>query len=140
MKLYIPGQGNVDINAFKINNAVKTYDERLFFARNENTGDWCVYVTMPRPEAPYPVIGFGNEIPSIDTVMSRVSRADTMRVGWQIFDEIQKSQEDYKKQFVYAADQASEESAEVVEHFLRKHNKSPVVKVFMNKEVTTDDA
>jgi predicted small metal-binding protein len=46
-----------------------------------------------------------------------------------------KSQEDYKKQFRVAADDATEESAEVVEHFLRKHGKSPVIKEFISKDI-----
>lgn len=139
--IYIPGHGEMSLDEIRIDRAVREYDGRLFFARNSDTWDWCVYVKMPRPEPAYPVIGFGAELPSLDEVMRRVHRSDTKRHGWQIYDEIVKSQEDYKKKFRDAADDATEESAEVVEHFMRKHGKSPVVKVFMNSDKgVTDDA
>jgi hypothetical protein len=135
MSIYIPGHGEMSWDEIRVDRAVKEYDERLFFARNAETWDWCVYIRMPRPEPPYPVIGFGREVPSVDVVMRKVYNADTTRHGWQIFDEIVESQEAYKKQFRDAADEATEESAEVVEHFLRQHGKSPVIKEFINFDI-----
>jgi hypothetical protein len=133
--IYIPGQGEKSFDELRIDRAVREYDERLFFARNADTRDWCVYIMMPRPEPPYPVIGFGRELPPVDEVMRLIYRSDTKRHGWQIYDEIVQSQEDYKKQFRVAADEATEESAEVVEHFLRRHGKSPVIKEFISHDV-----
>lgn len=133
--IFIPGQGEKSFDELRIDRAVREYDERLFFARNADTHDWCVFIMMPRPEPPYPVIGFGRELPPVDEVMRLVHRSDTKRHGWQIYDEIIKSQEDYKKQFRDAADEATEESAEVVEHFLRQHGKSPVIKEFISHDV-----
>jgi hypothetical protein len=133
--IYIPGHGEMSFDEARIDRAVREYDERLFFARNMDTWDWCVYIKMPRPEPAYPVIGFGRELPPFDEVMRRVYRADSHRHGWAIYDEIMKSQEDYKKKFRDAADEATEESAEVVEHFLRQHGKSPVVKEFIKHDI-----
>lgn len=133
--IFIPGMGEKSFDELRIDRAVREYDERLFFARNADTRDWCVFITMPRPEPPYPVIGFGRELPPVDEVMRLVHRSDTKRHGWQIYDEIIKSQEEYKKQFRVAADEATEESAEVVEHFLRQHGKSPVIKEFISHDV-----
>ena len=133
--IFIPGMGEKSFDELRIDRAVREYDERLFFARNADTRDWCVFITMPRPEPPYPVIGFGSELPPVDEVMRLVHRSDTKRHGWQIYDEIIKSQEDYKKRFRDAADEATEESAEVVEHFLRQHGKSPVIKEFIGHDV-----
>lgn len=132
--IYIPGHGEMSFNEFRIDRAVKEYDERLFFARNAETWDWCVFIRMPGDEPAYPVIGFGQELPPLDEVVRRVYRADAHRHGWAIYDEIMASQEAYKKKFRDAADDSTEESAEVVEHFLRGHGKSPVIKVFMNDE------
>jgi hypothetical protein len=144
MSIYIPGHGEMSWDEIRVDRAVREYDERLFFARNADTWDWCVYIRMPRPEEPYPVLGFGREIPDVNTVLARLHRADTMRHGWQIFDEIQKSQEDFKNKFRKRTDEAGEESAEVLEHFLRKHGKSPIIKEFINydvpKEVSNNDA
>jgi hypothetical protein len=133
--IYIPGHGEMSFDEVRIDRAVREYDERLFFARNADTWDWCVFVKMPRPEPAYPVIGFGQELPPVDEVMRRVYRADAHKHGFQIYDEIMDSQEKYKQKFRDAADEASEESAEVVEHFLRQHGKSPVIKEFINYDV-----
>lgn len=133
--IFIPGQGTKSFDELRIDRAVREYDERLFFARNDDTRDWCVFIMMPRPEPPYPVIGFGSELPPVDEVMRLVRRSDTKRHGWKIYDEIIKSQEDFKKQFRVKADEATEESAEVVEHFLRQHGKSPVIKEFISHDV-----
>ena len=140
--IYIPGHGELSFDEYRIDRAVREYDERLFFARNNDTWDWCVFVRMPGSEPAYPVIGFGRELPPLDEVMRLVYRSDTKRHGWQIYDEIVASQEAYKKKFRDKADEATEESAEIVEHFLRKHGKSPVVKVFMNDKegVVTGDS
>ncbi len=105
--IYIPGHGEMSFDEARIDRAVREYDERLFFARNADTWDWCVFIKMPRPEPAYPVIGFGRELPPVDEVMRRVYRADAHRHGWAIYDEIMKSQEDYKKKFRDAADEAS---------------------------------
>ena len=133
--IFIPGQGTKSFDELRIDRAVREYDERLFFARNDDTRDWCVFITMPRPEPPYPVIGFGSELPPVEEVMRLVRRSDTKRHGWKIYDEIVQSQEDFKKQFRVKADEATEESAEVVEHFLRQHGKSPVIKEFISHDV-----
>jgi hypothetical protein len=133
--IYIPGLGEKSFDEIRIDRAIKEYDERLFFARNMETRDWCVFVRMPRPEPAYPVIGFGGELPSVDEVMRRVRRADAHKHGFQIYDEIMDSQKKYKQQFRDRANDATEESVEVVEHFLRQHGKSPVVKEFINYDI-----
>lgn len=132
--LFIPGQGNVDTGAYRIDRAVNAYDERLMFARNEETGDWCVYIRMPRPEPPYPVIGFGQTVPAIDDVMHRIRQADSMKHGEAIYRDLVKSQKDYRDNLNKQAAEASAEAAEPVEHLLRKEGKSPVVKVFLNEK------
>lgn len=135
--LFIPGRGSMDIRALKVENAVRAYDDRLMFAKNEETGDWCVFIRMPRPEKPYPVCGFGREIPEVDDVMVRIRRADTMRNGEAIYRDVVKSQEQHREALKYKGDQATDESVEVVEHFMRKHGKSPIIKV-LPKGVSND--
>lgn len=135
--LYIPGRGSMDIRAWKVDQAVNAYDERLMFAKNEETGDWCVFVRMPSPNAPYPVCGFGYDIPEVEDVMFRIRKADTMRNGDIIYNDMIRSQEKYRADLKYKGDQATGESVEVVEHFMRKHGKSPVIKSF-SKGVSND--
>jgi hypothetical protein len=139
MSIYIPGHGEMSWEEIRVDRAVREYDERLFFARNADTWDWCVYIKMPRPEPAYPVLGFGQNIPSVDVVMEKLYNADTMRHGWQIFDDVQRSQQDYKKALRVKADEATEDSAERIEHLLRRHGKSPVIKS-LAKGVSDNDA
>jgi hypothetical protein len=94
---------------------------------------------MPRPSEPFPVMGFGNSVPDVNTVMDRIREADTMRTGNQIYEEIVRSQKKYREELDYAANQAGEESVEVIEHFMRKRGKSPVVKS-LSKGVSSNDA
>lgn len=140
--IYIPGHGEMSWDEIRVDRAVKEYDERLFFARNADTWDWCVFIRMPSPEPAYPVIGFGHNVPPVEHVMERVRAADTMRTGNKIYDDIVKSQEKYRKKLEYDASQASAEASEPVEFLMRKHGKSPVVKVFMDgkKEVSDNDS
>lgn len=135
--LYIPGRGSMDIRAWKVDQAVNAYDARLMFAKNEETGDWCVFVRMPSPNPPYPVCGFGYDIPEVEDVMFRIRKADTMRNGDVIYNDMIRSQEKYRADLKYKGDQATGESVEVVEHFMRKHGKSPVIKSF-SKGVSND--
>lgn len=137
--IYIPGRGELSWDEIRVDRAVKEYDERLFFAKNIETRDWCVFIKMPHGEDPYPVIGFGKEIPPKEVVLEKLYKADTMRHGWDIFNSIQKSQNDFKDNFRKNADEATEESVEVVEHFLRSHGKSPVIKS-LPKGVSNNDA
>jgi hypothetical protein len=65
-----------------------------------------------------------------------------MKHGDRILNDILKSQEDFKNAKRYAADQASGDSAERIEKFLRGKGHSPIVKVFPNdkKGVVKSDA
>ena len=128
MELFIPGQGNMSSKQFLIVSALKEYDEKLMFARNEQTGEWCVYSRMPYPEPPFPVFGFGPELPDKHVVMDRVKSGDLRKNSDRIYKEIIQSQEKYRADLKYKGDQASEESAEVVEKFMRIHGKSPIIK------------
>ena len=76
--VYIPGRGEMHFDELRIDYSVKKYDERLFFGRNADTGDWCVFIKMPRPMNPYPVIGFGQVVPPLDVVMERIQQANTI--------------------------------------------------------------
>lgn len=128
MNIWIPRHGEVDSRAWKIDQRVREYDDRLMFGRNEATGDWCIFIRMPAPADPFPVIGFQNRIPEPDEALDRLKAADTMRHGDRIYMEAVRSQREYRDGLEYRSDQASAESAEAVEFLLRKHGKSPIIK------------
>lgn len=136
MKIYIPGRGSVDSNVYKVDAAVRQYNERLSFKLNEDTQDYCIYMRMPYPEPDLPILGFGREIPHPDLACKKLWESDTMIHGDKILNDILKSQEDFKNAKRYAADQATEDSAERIEHVMRMKGDSPVIKSFSKKEVS----
>jgi hypothetical protein len=136
VKIYIPGRGSVDSNVYKVDAAVRQYNERLSFKLNEDTQDYCIYMRMPYPESDLPILGFGREIPHPDLACKKLWESDTMIHGDKILKDILKSQEDFKNAKRYAADQATEDSAERIEHVMRMKGDSPVIKSFSKKEVS----
>jgi hypothetical protein len=90
---------------------------------------------MPSPEPPVAVHGFGNEIPEPDVVIKKVWESDSARHGDRIFEEFMKSQEKFIAHKRYIADEATGDSAEHIEHLMRQHGKSPVIKSLRKKGV-----
>ena len=134
-KIWIPGRGEYDTRAYRVDKAVNEYNDRLFFDKNMDTGDWCVFVRMPSPEPPVPVHGFGQSIPEPEVVVKKIWESDSARHGEKILDEFIKSQERFIAEKRYAADEATGDSAEHIEHLMRKHGKSPVIKSFSKEGV-----
>jgi hypothetical protein len=139
MKLWLPDQGYVSTDVWRVDQAVKAYDERLSFKFNDETQEWCVFIRMPGSAPAVPVLGFGASVPQVDVAMERLVRSDAKRNGEKIYDDMLRSQEKYRAELEYAASQASEEAAEPTEWLLRKHGKSPIVKSF-SKGVSNNDA
>jgi len=139
MNIWIPKYGETDVRAWKIDQRVREYDSRLMFGRNEDTGDWCIFIKMPTPRDPYPVIGFQNRIPEPDEALDRLKAADTMRHGDAVYREVLRSQEEYRKSGLKKVDEASADSAERIEFMLRKHGKSPIIKS-TSKGVNANDS
>jgi len=136
VKIYIPGRGTVDSDVYKVDAAVRQYNERLSFKLNEDTQDYCIFMRMPYPEPDLPILGFGREVPHPDLACKKLWESDTMIHGDKILKDILKSQEDFKNAKRYAADQASADSAERIEHVMRMKGDSPVIKSFSKKEVS----
>ena len=136
MKIYIPGRGSVDSDVYKVDAAVRQYNERLSFGLNEDTQDYCIFMRMPHPEPTLPILGFGREVPHPDAACKKLWESDTMIHGDKILNDILKSQEEYKAALRYNSDQASADSAERVEHLMRMNGDSPVIKSFSKKEVS----
>lgn len=91
-RIWLPGQGVVDLEPMRVHRAVSQYDERLMFGRHDN-GDWCIFVKMPHGEIPLPVLGFGRELPTPEEAVRRADAANTRRYGTQILERIKKEDE-----------------------------------------------
>ena len=137
MNLWLPNTMNYD--AYRVDRALHAYDERLMFARNEDTGDWCVFVRMPRPQEPFPLMGFGDSIPEPNFVLAKVQEGHLVKHKERIWKEIIDSQKEYKKGFADRADDARDESVEAIEFMMRQEGKSPIIKSF-SKGVSGNDA
>ena len=137
MNIWLPN--GVSYEAYRVDRAVREYDERLMFGRNEDTGDWCVFVRMPSPRDPFPVFGFGNRIPKPDEALARIKEGHLVAHKERIWREVVDSQKKYKADLAYKSDQAGEDSAERAEHLMRKHGKSPIIKS-LRKGVSDSDA
>ena len=90
MRLWLPN--TVNYEAYRVDRAVREYDERLMFGRNEDTGDWCVFMRMPSPQEPFPVFGFGSRIPDPVEALAKVQEGHLVRHKERIWKEITDSQ------------------------------------------------
>ena len=132
MKIFIPGQGSVDSSVYRVHCIVNDYDSNLSFKLNDETNDYCVYMRMPYPEDPIPILGVGPSVPHPDYIIKRLRETDVRIHGDKLFDMIVKEQNAARDHKRYLADQASGDVTERIEKTLRKHGKSPIVKVFPN--------
>lgn len=119
VQLYVPGRGNIDLSEYRVDKAVNEYDERLYFARNLSTGQWCIYLRTVPSEPDLPLLGF-DEVPHPEDAIKRLYRADTLRHGEKILDEMNRHNEKIREQARKDAAEAAEELAEVVEWAHRK--------------------
>lgn len=123
--IYIPGIGQTSTESRAVDKAVNEYDERLNFRRNEDTGQWCVYIKMPHGEAPVPVFGF-DQIPSPLFAVESLHKADSLRHGEKILDEMNKRNDDLLIPYNEAADDANGQMADAFEWAYRKMGSAKV--------------
>ena len=69
-KIWVPASHQMR-ETVPLQRALRDYDERLTFGRNEDNGDWCVFLNL-RGERPIPVLGFGDIIPEREDMMRRL--------------------------------------------------------------------
>jgi hypothetical protein len=140
--LYVPGRGMVNLSATRVDSAVSEYDERLMFAQHPENGQWVIMLKMPSDyDGPdglsldgttkvIPILGFDN-IPHPDDALKRLYQTDTLRWGEQILDDMNRRNEDRKKQFDAQAAEGSGEAAEAMEWFYRNEGKHPQARIFV---------
>lgn len=134
VKIYVPGKGLVDASMNRVDTAVNEYDERLFFAQNGETGQYCIFLKMPHGEDPLPVLGF-DTIPHPEDALKRLYYADTMRHGEKILDDINKNNAAIKKPFEDAAEDAGGQVAEGLEWAHRKLGTHPTTRIHVSRAI-----
>lgn len=123
-KIWVP-DSFTDKLITSINRAVRNYDERLFFGRNETNGDWVVFIKMPHGEDPIPVLGFQNRMPDPDKVIKKLMECDTKRHGDYILDKMNADNERLRKEQRKKVEEAEWMTAETMESFLHRQGKAP---------------
>lgn len=132
--LWVPAHAAEQRDAWKVHQAVKQYDENLAFGRNEQTGQWCIFLRQGTSAATttgdLPILGFP-DIPSVDAAMDRLRESDARRRGKDILDELEKHNRSIKEERKRAADDAIGEAAKAFEWGYRKMGKHPNPRIFV---------
>jgi hypothetical protein len=139
--LYLPGRGMVNLAATRVDGAVNEYDERLLFAQHPENGQWCIMIKMPAsydgPDGLHlgtdrviPILGF-DDIPHPEDALRRLYKADTLRWGEQMLDDMHRRNEARKKELGRAADDATGQTAEAMEWANRVTGTHPQKRIFV---------
>lgn len=140
--IMVPGRGLVNLDAMRVDTAVKEYDERLSFGYNPVNEDWVVYIALPRDyegahyhidgEPVMPVLGFQGRIPSPEEVTRRLYETDAWRNGEEIYNKMLENNERIKKEQREKSEAEMEEAIERAAHVLNHFTGEGTTKVFFN--------
>lgn len=142
LTLEIPGKGMVNLTADKVDRAVSDYDERLIFAQHPENGQWCVFLKA-NADMDYdremlsihgynvvPILGF-DDIPGADEAIRRLYKADTVRHGEYILDQINAQNEAAKAEREVAASEGTQAAAEAFDWFKRAEGVNSQSRIFI---------
>lgn len=120
--------------AWDVHKAVRRYDENLAFGRNEETGQWCIFMRQGTGEAAsnkdLPILGF-NHIPEVNEAIDRLERSDARRRGQEIIKELQAHNEDIQQERERRAQEAEGEAAAALAWGFRKQGFNPFPRIFV---------
>lgn len=132
---FVAGRGMVDSDVLRVERVVNEYDERLYFDRNLETGQYCVYLKTPASEPDLPIFGW-DYIPDPEAAIRRVYQADALRHGEEILDQIDRANTERERPYVEATEEAEGQMAEAFEWGFRKMGAHPNARIFVpDKEV-----
>ena len=127
--IYVPGRGYMDSMAYLVDRKVTEYDERLYFSRNQETGDWCIFLKN-RTDADLPLIGW-REVPSSDTAIKWLYEHDSVRHGEKMLDDMNRRNKDIDKQHDEKRSELTGEIAEHIEVVTRWTGNHPNPRIFV---------
>lgn len=135
MHIFVPGRGYVDYKILSLDKAVKEYDERLFVAQNEETGDWCIYMKAPHGQFPIPIVGWRyEELPDKDEVFVWLWKHDSIRQGERLLDDINRHNDEIRKEREEKMSELTGEMAEHIEVVTRWTGEHPEKRIFVPKK------
>lgn len=127
---FVHGRGLVDSDVLAVDKALSEYDERLYFDRNFETGQWCAYLKTPANEPDLPVFGW-DAIPYPEDAIKRIWRADALRHGEEILHQIDRDNAERERPYVEAVNDAAGQVAEALEWGFRKMGAHPTTRIFV---------
>ena len=120
--------GLVDAAVYQLDKAATEYDERLFLDKHRDTGEWCLYVLLERPQKPYPVFVLGDRLPTKDAFIQRLRESDTQRND--IREQVNKANEAHQASIDAKKREEIGKGAEAMEYILRKQGAIPNTKSY----------
>lgn len=108
--------------------AVRQYDSELHFGRNEDNGQWCIF--MERNGAKIPILGFRG-IPHPDDAVKRLYNSDARRHGSKILDDMNKHNEKLRAAREDEIQDATGQLAEAAEHGAREDGLHDKPRIFV---------
>lgn len=127
---FVAGRGMVDSEVLAVDRAANEYDERLYFDRNQNTGQWCVFLKTPANEPDLPIFGW-DIVPYPDDALKRIYHADALRHGEEILDQIDRANDERERPYKEAVEEAEGQLAEAFEWGARKMGTHPTSRIFV---------
>jgi hypothetical protein len=132
---FVAGRGEVDLEEERHHKALAKViadndpEGKLTLGRHKESGEWVLFL-RPKAnpfglDAPYPVLGFGQELPSPEHVERVLHETDTRRNGDRILKDIQENNERLRKPSRSRADDATAQLAEAAESFLHAQGRTP---------------
>lgn len=127
---FVYGRGMVDSDELAVDRRLNEYDERLYFARNLDTGQYCAYLKTPPSEPDLPIFGW-DSIPDPEQAIRRIHQADALRHGDEILDRIDRQNAERERPYKEAVEDAEGELAEAFEWGFRKMGTHPSPRIFV---------
>lgn len=130
-ELWVPGYGTVPAGMSAAAKAVEEYDPDLAIGQDERTGDFVVLLKRGPGGNAFPVLGLGPELPAPEEIKRRLHMADTRRRGRQIVADIERKNEQRRKELRAQTSDAAGEVAEAMDTALHLMKRHPVPRIFV---------
>lgn len=130
-QLWLPGKGLVPTFIAQAEKAVEEYDCDLMLGRHEQSGEWVVLIKRGPEGRPFPVMGLGNELPSVDEIKKRLFESDARRHGGELVAKIMRSQDARQKALRDEVNNQTGVAAEALEWGHRKQGTHPSPRIFV---------
>ena len=135
MDIVLPSGVTVPVGSVNASKAVEDYDPDLMLGRNEQTGDWHVFVKNgPYDGQPFPVMYIGQELPSYDEIQRLLYTHDVRRHGAKIVEQIERKKRIEQERLAKQHHDENAEVAEYIEWGLRQMGALPKLRIFVPSE------